>query len=249
MTTARRQTASPREFLRNAADIEPARYRTPWKAPFDDAIDIRLQAGMTILDVGSGRRPTLPRERLPHDSTYVGLDPDLGELTSAPAGAYDRVIAASAEEFVPELEATVDLAVSWQVFEHVRSLENTFENIYRYLKPGGTLISMFSGRWSAFAVINRVLPMQLAAPLVDRVMHRTAQNKPVFPAYYDSCSASALTDLTRRWSAVELEPLFRAGNYFKFSRPVLRGYMVYENAAHRRGWADAATHYLIVATR
>ncbi len=234
---------------RDVWDSQPARYREPWKEPFDCAVQARLRPGITVLDIGSGRQPSLSRSLLPRDATYVGLDPSSHELASAPAGSYDREVVAPAEAFVSDLSNQVDLVVSWQVFEHFRSMETAIGNIYRYLRPGGSLVSLFSGRWSVFGVLNRLLPARVGFPIIDRVAQRTARGKPIFPAYYDACYASALRKLTSNWTAVEITPLYRGGSYFAFAKPAVRAYLFYENVIERRQWADAATHYLLVATR
>jgi hypothetical protein len=45
-----------------------------------------------------------------------------------------------------------------ELHEHVRSLETAIENCRLYLKPGGTMVTQFSGRFSYFAVANQVIP-------------------------------------------------------------------------------------------
>jgi SAM-dependent methyltransferase len=165
------------------------------------------------------------------------------------AGAYDREIVADAATPIPGLVGTIDLAVSWQVFEHVASLEAVLRNTHAYLKPGGTLVSLFSGRWGAYAVLNRLLPARVGVPVVTRIGQRRARNAPVFSAHYDSCSFAAVRRLTAGWGAAELTPYYRGAVYFRFSRPLMRAYLAYENAVERVGWADVATHYLLVATR
>ena len=62
-----------------------------------------------------------------------------------------------AASFQPELADRVDLIVSLQVFEHVDALDVTFETLRRYLKPGGVIVTQFSGRYSVFGIANRAL--------------------------------------------------------------------------------------------
>jgi cyclopropane fatty-acyl-phospholipid synthase-like methyltransferase len=204
---------------------------------------------MTILDIGGGRRPALSRLIRPARTTYVGLDVNPREFDAAEPGAYDRIIVGDAAISVPDLREIVDLAVSWQVFEHVGSLEAVLETIHGYLKPGAALVSLFSGRWSAFAVLNRLLPSGLGEAVVSRVQGRRALNTPIFPAYYDSCSARAVETLTAHWARVTIRPLYQGATYFRFSRSLVRVYLAYENVAARMEWRNAATHYLLVAER
>ncbi len=227
----------------------PARYHTRWQDPFEDSIRARMEDSMTVLDVGSGRNPTVTPTERPPNTTYVGLDLSSKELQMAAPGSYDELVVTDVRTRVPALVGRVDLAVSWQVFEHIEPLDAALDNLHAYLKAGGALISLFSGRWSAFGVVNRLIPDAVGSHLVERSMRRRGMNRPVFPAHYDSCTYSALTRMTTRWSDVEIHPLFRAATYFHFSRFLTRTYLAYENAVCRAGLADLATHYLLIARR
>lgn len=232
-----------------ATDHLPARYRVPLRQGFERSIGERLAPGVRILDIGSGRHPAISPAERPEGVSYVGLDLSLSELQAAGSGAYDETIAADATRFLAELADRFDLVVSWQVLEHVADMAATLENVKRYLKPGGRFVAQFSGAWSAFGIINRVLPDRVGARIVDRTMKRTENNIPVFPAYYDRCSARALDPLLAGWSNHELTPIYFGAAYFNFLPPLKRLYLAYENAASRRGAENLATHYLLTAER
>lgn len=240
--------------MSSVTDIHPAvhaphRYHLDWDEPFKSGISARLADGMTLLDVGSGRKPSLSSAERPPGTTYVGLDVCGDELRLAGEGAYDEVHVADIATPIPDLVGIVDLAVSWQVFEHVKPLEKALDNLHSYLKPAGTLISMFSGRWSAFGIVNRLIPSAVGTRVVERTMRRRGTDQPVFPAYYDGCSERALRRTTEHWDEVTITPLFRGANYFHFSRTLTRAYLAYESAVARAGLGNLATHYLLVATR
>ena len=227
----------------------PARYSEPWRAPFTAEVSRRLHPGITVLDIGGGRHAAIPRDQRPDGITYIGLDVDSEELEAASDRAYDRAIVADAATSIPELAGMVDLAISWQVFEHVRSLEAVLDHIHAYLRPGGALVSLFSGRWAVFAVANRLLPSRVGVPIVTRVGRRKARNRPVFPAYYDGCSYSRLRRLTSGWRRVEIIPMYRGARYLEFAPILMRPYLAYENSIRRMHVRNAATHYLLVAER
>ena len=168
----------------------PARYQGSWRAPFFELVDDRLRPGLRILDVGAGRSPTIPPERRPAGIEYVGLDISAAELAMAGPGAYDETWVADITEHLPELDDRFDLILSWQVLEHVKPLSVAFENLRRYLRPGGAFVGQFSGQLSYFALINRLIPHRLTAMLVDRFTERDAGA--VFPAYFDRCRDSRL---------------------------------------------------------
>jgi len=227
----------------------PPRYHSRWQDPFDDSIRARLNDDSTVLDVGSGQNPAiLPADR-PRNTQYVGLDVSVSELQAAQPGAYDEMVVADVGSLVPALIGSVDVVVSWQVFEHLKPLGSALDNLHSYLKPGGSLISLFSGRWSAFGVANRLLPDAFGGRFVELSMRRRGTNRPFFPAHYDRCTYSALTRMTSGWSDAQIYPLFHAATYFHFSRLLTRAYLAYENAVRRAHLNDLATHYLLVARR
>ena len=223
------------------------RYADDWIQPFHDAIREATTEGAVILDLGSGRQPSVPPDLRPAGTTYVGLDLSDAELQRAGPGAYDRRIVADLNARVPELVGTVDVAVSWQVLEHVRPMRTVLANVHDYLKPGGVLIAGFSGAWSAFAIPNRLVPHAVARFVLRRLLQRDPET--VFPAPYDSCTYSAMTKALSGWSHVEITPRYRGAGYFGFSKPLQALYLRAEDLLERGGHRDLATHYLVVARK
>lgn len=230
------------------AVVLPPRYETDWREPFEDAIQPHLTEGARVLDVGSGRTPSIKPDRRPAGCEYVGLDVSANELKAAGPTAYDRTVTVDVAQQVPQLEGRFDLVVSWQVLEHVERLDCAAENIRRYLHGEGTLVSVLSGSFAAYAIANRILPDLVGRVVVKRVMGRSA-DKPVFPAQYDRCYATALRRVFAGFSNVTVTPFYRAASYFAFSKLLMRTYLTYENFVCRRGIENLATHYLVVAKR
>ena len=226
----------------------PSRYREGWREQFDELVYRQLQPRTTVLDVGSGRNPTILPDQRPADVTYVGMDLSADELRIAGEGVYDKHVVSDLATYVPNLLNTIDLAVSWQVLEHVKPLEIALDNVYAYLKPGGAFVAMFSGARSVFGLVNRAMPNAVGKRLVKRSMRRD-ETTPVFPAYYDRCHETALRVMLSKWSEVEIRALFRGASYFHFSTLLTRAYLGYENAMERADLKNWATHYLVVARR
>lgn len=227
----------------------PPRYHWYWRDPFDRAIGDRLRPGMRILDIGSGRSPSVPVEARPADCVYTGLDLSPVELEAAGEDAYDEVIVGDITESIPALANRFDLAVSWQVLEHVSRLDDAVDHIQGYLRVGGTLVCFLSGKFSVYALANRMLPDRVGHALVTKIMRRTPEESPVFAARYHRCYATGLRGAFRDWSDLEITPFYRAGTYFFFSPKLLKVFLAYENLAYRRRMANLASHYLVVATR
>jgi SAM-dependent methyltransferase len=235
------------ERERVAAGELPERYAEPWGEPFEAAIAPALREGVVILDVGSGRRPTIAPGERPARSRYLGLDVSAEELAAAPAGSYDEVHVADAGTKVPDLVGAVDLIVSWQVLEHVESLAATLANFRSYLRLGGRMVGQLSGRYAAYAVLGRVVPYSVSVRLMQRLMGAEPETK--FPTRYDRCYHAALERLLSDWAEHTIIPRYKGGAYFRFSRPLERAYLAYEDWLVRGGRRNLATHYIVVAVR
>jgi SAM-dependent methyltransferase len=225
----------------------PERYFDPWHERFEALMAPELVHGVSILDVGAGRQATLPRARRPTGCCYVGLDVSLDELAAAPAGDYDEIVVGNIAAPMPELDERFDLVVSWQALEHVRPLSAAFDNMRRYLRPGGLLLVQISGRYAFFALLGRLLPHRVGTWGMQRFLDRDPES--VFPAFYDDCTYDRLTQLLEPWSEREIVPLYCGGGYLGFSRLLQRPYLRYENWTARHDHRNLATHYLVSARR
>lgn len=237
---AREATAASRAAWRGRL---PERYSEGAERAFRAHLEPLIAPGTVLLDVGSGRRPAIPVHDRPPGMHYVGLDLSRDELEAAPPGSYDEVLVSDVGVSAPSLVGRFDLALSWQVFEHVRDLRAALENLHAYLKPGGRLSALLSARWSAFAVANSLLPDRLAAPLASRISGRPVET--VFPAYYDRCTASQLEEVAGQWARAEIVPAWLGAGYFHFLRPLQAVYVGYEEWARASGRRDLATHYFL----
>jgi SAM-dependent methyltransferase len=225
----------------------PARYGDAWIGPFIDRIRPVMRPAMTILDVGSGRRPTIPVAWRPAGAHYVGLDISAEELAAADSGSYDEVLVGDVSSRIAELAGRFDLVLSWQVLEHVGNLETALDNMKSYLQPGGRMVAQLSGSYAMFAVITRFTPYSLRAKAMEKLLHADPDTK--FPTHYDRCNYRALSLLLGSWSRYEILARYRGGGYFSFFRPLERLYLIYENWIYHTNRSGLATHYLIVGDR
>lgn len=226
----------------------PERYRLQWRTPFDRHAARYLQPGICILDVGGGAAPTIAPEKRPAGATYVGLDVSRGELEQAPAGSYDEIYEADAAGGLPlELHGRFDLILSWQVFEHVSSLERAADNCRQLLGDNGALVAQFSGTFTLFGLLNRLVPHRLAVELLYRLNDRPRES--IFPAYYDRCWYTAIQKALQDWQRLEIQPLYHGAEYLRFNALLQRSYLTYENWACRAKKVNLATHYLVAAER
>lgn len=202
-----------------------------------------LDAKQTILDIGAGRLPTIPRADRPTGVCYVGLDVVAEELSAAPGDAYDEVHVGDIARFDDGLTDRFDVATGCHVLEHVRSVPAALENLHRYLRPGGRLMMLFACTFSAHAAANRMLPEALGVRLLDR----PPDSK--FPAVYDHCWPSALRGAMTEWSDLEIVPLFLGAHYFARWPLLQHLFLRYENWAQRSYREQLASHLLLLARR
>jgi SAM-dependent methyltransferase len=200
---------------------------------------------MVVLDVGSGRLPAIAPEERPQGVHYAGLDISEPELRRAPQGSYDEVIVQDIVTPNADLSGRFDLVISFQVLEHVSSLDQAFRNVELYLKPGGRFIAQFSGAFSVFGIVNRLVPRRAGKFALERLLKR--QPDTVFPAYYHHCWDSKIRELLAGWQQAEIVPRFGGAKYLQFARPLQLVYLLYENWAERRNHANLASHYLVDA--
>jgi SAM-dependent methyltransferase len=223
------------------------RYSESFAGPFESTIRRYLAPGVSILDVGSGRRPAIGVNERPKDCVYVGLDISREELLKASPGSYDEIVAVDVSEPVSSFDERFDLAVSFQVFEHVRDVSRAFVNLRNYLKPGGHPIAQFSGRFSVFGMLNQMVPQKLGLWLLEN-FHRREPGA-TFPAYYDRCWFSALENELKHWGEAQITCRYHGAAYFRFFWPIEQAYLFYEDWAERAQQKNLATHYLVVATK
>ncbi len=123
-----------------------------------------LTRGARVLDVGCGRGVLL-RGLIDHGCEAHGFEISKEAVLGADPRAHIRV--------APDLQAAdypdayFDRVVIWHVLEHVRQPDQTLSEIYRVLKPGGTIsvavpnFSSWQSRWSGPDWFHLDLPRHL----------------------------------------------------------------------------------------
>lgn len=225
----------------------PSRYQQEWGTEFWQLVHSALFPGAVVLDVGSGRRPTISTMERPAGTYYVGLDASVEELRAAPPGAYDESVVGDAEVALQGLAGRFNLIVSWNVLEHIRHLDRAASVFYEYAEPGGRFVACLASRNAVFAVANRLLPPAIGARVVAQLRHRPLES--VFPTHYDHCTDRGLRRAFARWDQVQIIPLWHAADYFDRFPRMQRLYLLYENWAASRALTALSTHYVVAAKK
>lgn len=231
--------------LQALGGVRPRRYEGDRLEDFRRRARELVEPGMEILDAGGGRSPVLAPVDRPANTRYVGLDILESELAAAPPGSYDDAVVGSLASPRGFGFEQYDAVLSWQVLEHVKPLDAALANVKKALRPGGTLLAEFSGSFSLFGLLGRVLPVEGARFLMGRLHNRPRAS--VFPLYGDKCWPTALRRITSDWSEVKITAFFLGADYFAFWRVAEATYLAYEEWATRH--PNLATHIRLEARR
>ncbi|HVK23307.1 MAG TPA: class I SAM-dependent methyltransferase [Actinokineospora sp.] len=97
--------------------------------------------GRVLLDVGGGPGYFSDAFRAA-GAHYLGLDPDVGEMTARGAPGAGMIRASGTE--LPVQTGSVDICYSSNVLEHVSEPERMLAEMARVTKPGGTIFVSFT---------------------------------------------------------------------------------------------------------
>jgi SAM-dependent methyltransferase len=112
-----------------------------WQLRILDRADVALPAGAMVLDFGCGRGDLVDAwQRAGFDAYGCDLPDELGEGP--------RLEAIEEPYRLPYEDASFDLAVSNQVFEHVQNPREAFAELARVLKPSGASLHQFPSRYT-----------------------------------------------------------------------------------------------------
>lgn len=98
-----------------------------------------------LLDVGGGPGYFADAFRA-HGASYVGIDPDIGELYARGAPGQNMVCANGTR--LPFRTGSVDVCYSSNVLEHVSAPHEMLAEMVRVTKPGGTVFLSYTPWWS-----------------------------------------------------------------------------------------------------
>lgn len=198
----------------------PSRFRIDGNTDFQKLFaPAYLRSDATVYDVGGGKQPfvsTEEKRRLRLQT--VGIDISQNELSRAPAGAYDRVVAEDIARFRGAGDA--DLVICQAVLEHVQDIDGAFEGIASCLRQGGIACVFVPSRHAVFARLNLLLPQQVKHYLLFSVFPgaREAQG---FPSYYNQCTPNDFARLAAEHGLEIAEAkYYYLSRYFTFFAPL-----------------------------
>jgi SAM-dependent methyltransferase len=133
-------------------------YHVPYLTQFLSVYDVK---GKDVLEVGGAMPREIVIDHLGANSWTCTESPqydeELGEANqqtlsgATSAGGNYHTLLKNVEDFGLEQEGQFDCIFSIACFEHIAKFPQALDTMYRCLKPGGVMFSMYSPIWSSFS--------------------------------------------------------------------------------------------------
>lgn len=169
------------------------------QAHYEQALSIHIGQGKDWMDLGCGHsllppwRAEQEQRLVARAKTLTGLDYDFTALQQ------NRIIHNRVRGDVSKLpftDNTFDLVTSNMVFEHLQEPQIQMSEIFRVLKPGGTLIFHTPNKYGYGVLAVRLVPERLKKILTWILQGRKSED--VYPTYYRINSSSMIRALAAR---------------------------------------------------
>jgi len=227
----------------------PADYRIDGNRDYvDNLVRTYVRPGDLIYDVGGGKRPFFSAEEKHESSLRVtGIDISERELTRAPVGAYDEILACDIAEVAGRRDG--DVVICQAVLEHVRDTENAFKGIASLLKAGGKALIFVPSRNAVFARMNLLLPQKMKESILYGIYPSTRESQG-FPSFYHRCTPYDFIQLSRKnGMAVEHTRFYYKSSYFEFLFPAYVLWRLYQRIAIMLIGNQAAETFFMVLVK
>lgn len=200
------------------AEIQPLinRYYPPSTHPYrqlENEIQCHLRLESTALDIGCGRSAPLLSTIKGQAKRLIGVDV-VDFTVSDPALELWRSDVTAMTQIT---SASVDLAFSRSVMEHVDDVTRAYAEINRVLVPNGTYIFLTPNFWDYASLIASVVPNALHGRIVRATEGRDEED--VFPTHYKSNTRRSIQRLAAAagFSVEKLQYLGQYPAYFRFN--------------------------------
>jgi len=210
---------------------------------------VNARVGQLVLDVGAGKSLSFAgliqnRDR----TTIVGVDVSAEALDENPD--LDRRLVADASRELPLAAGSVDVLASRTTLEHLPDVGAFFDQCSRVLRPGGSMVHVYSCRFAPFAILNRLLPSTVSRAALMALKPESAEECG-FHAYYNDCYHSAIERVAARsgFELTHVRPSYYQSWYFESFVPLYLASAAYELAVRAVGATDLAAYLLIVARK
>lgn len=217
----------------------------PYRA-LEREIAARLSPSSRVLDIGCGRTAPNLAALKGKAATLTGVD--LVDFTVVDAAL--RLLNQSISAMPAIADASVDLAYSRSVMEHVDDVEGAFAEVFRVLAPGAAYVFLTPNKHDYASTVARLVPNRFHGAVVRATEGREAHD--VFPTRY-RCNTPG--DIRRLAASAGLrvercDYLGQYPAYLRFNRAAFWAGSVYEKLLDAVPVLDRFKGWLLaVATR
>jgi ubiquinone/menaquinone biosynthesis C-methylase UbiE len=201
------------------------------------------------VDLGAGRSSRFACDLLGRTAErLVAVDASPREL--ALNSDADETVVADITEELPFPDASVDVAVSTSVLEHLSDVPAHLRECARILRPGGIYAAVYTGRFALSSLLNRALPEAVKGRAL-RLVFGDYEGVLGYAAVYDSCDPRRIACELER-SGLELvveERSYYGAYYFHGFAPLALLVLLVETVAQRLGVRALAVQSLFVARK
>ena len=148
-------------------------------------VNRRVRADSAVLDIGCGRTAPNLRKLIGKAGELYGIDVIDFTVADPDITLLKNDIGAMAD--IPD--ASIDIAYSRAVMEHIDNPDAAFAELARVLKPGGVYIFVTPSVYDYGSIIARIVPNRFHARIVAATEGRAEED--VFPTVY-ACNSLGL---------------------------------------------------------
>lgn len=159
-----------------------------------------------VLEIGCGRSPDLLNSLIGYADELIGID--VVDFNSDLPGI--SLFNNSASDMKNIDDASIDLAYSRSVMEHINDIAETYNEINRVLKSGARYIFITPNMWDYATIISYIVPNIFHRKVVKYTEGREEHN--TFPVFYKTNTKRKILSLSRN-SGLELEKFTYLGQY------------------------------------
>ena len=175
---------------------------------------------------------------------FVGLDID--ERPEC-ARLYDRFIVQSIEDPLP---VNADIILSFTLLEHVPDNKAAISVMFQGLKPDGVTHHYIPSGFHPYSLALRAIGPRLQKRLIP-ILRPGAEEVTGYPAFFHLCSPNKMERAFRDagFTDVDIEPFYRAKDYFAFFTPLFVVVTLFENLCQRLNLRGLASGFVISARK
>ena len=214
-----------------------------YKTNLLNLIECHLQKNkpLRVLEAGGLDRPLLLRSPA---YEFVGLD-----IEEAPncVQLYDRFLVQSIEEPLP---LQVDMIISYNLLEHVPNNSLSIHQMFNGLTDGGAIFHYIPSGFHPYSMALRVIGTRMQKYLIP-ILRAGTEHITGYAAFFNLCTPSKMQKALGRVGFVEIDvqPYYRANDYFAFFTPMFIFVTLFENLCKRFDLSFFASGFVITARK